>query len=201
VIVSEYTVVDRGQIFAPRGARVVTAWGVPGLAPGEFNRAEGVAVDARDNIYVADSCNHRIQVFSPEGKFLRTHGRAGTGVGEFSYPYDIAVDEQGRQFICEFGNSRLQVFDREDRPLETIGRAGGEPGEFANPWSVALDSKGNLYVADANNHRVQKLVRKVEGRASKVDSQEGATIARAQMTFETPIRLSTLDPRPSTAQQ
>jgi DNA-binding beta-propeller fold protein YncE len=171
VIVSEYTLVDRVQIFVPRGERVVTAWGVPGLAPGEFNRAEGVSVDARDNIYVADSCNHRIQVFSPEGKFLRAHGKAGTGAGEFSYPYDIAVDEQGRQFVCEFGNSRIQVFDRDDRPLETIGKAGGEPGEFANPWSVALDSHGNLYVADSQNHRVQKLVRgprsKVQGPRSE----------------------------------
>ena len=122
-------------------------------------------MDARDNIYVADSCNHRIQVFSPEGKFLRAHGKAGGGTGNFSYPYDIAVDEQGRQFVCEFGNGRIQVFDAKDQPLETIGQSGGEPGEFANPWSVALDTKGNLYVADSQNHRVQKFVR---GPRSKV---------------------------------
>ncbi len=160
VIVSEYTLVDRVQKFTPRGERLLTAWGTPGLESGEFNRAEGVGVDAGDNIYVADSCNHRIQIFSPEGQFLRTHGKAGSGAGEFSYPYDIVVDEQGRQFVCEFGNSRIQVFDRQDQPIELIGKAGGEPGEFANPWSVALDSKGNLYVADSMNHRVQKLVRK-----------------------------------------
>jgi ABC-type Fe3+ transport system permease subunit/DNA-binding beta-propeller fold protein YncE len=201
VIVSEYTLVDRVQKFTPRGEHVLAVWGTPGLAPGEFNRAEGVGVDAGDNIYVADSCNHRIQIFSPKGKLLRTHGRAGERTAEFSYPYDIAVDEQGRQFVCEFGNSRIQVFDRHDRPVERIGKAGGEPGEFANPWSVALDTQGNLYVADSQNHRVQKLVRKVEGRASKVESEQGATNVRAQMTFETPIRLSTLDPRPSTAQQ
>jgi ABC-type Fe3+ transport system permease subunit len=159
VIISEYTLVDRVQKFTPHGQRLLTAWGTPGLASGEFNRAEGVTVDARDNIYVADSCNHRIQIFSPEGKFLRTYGKAGEHARELSYPYDIAVDEQGRQFVCEFGNSRIQVFDREDQPLELIGKAGGEPGEFANPWSIALDSHGNLYVADSQNHRVQKLVR------------------------------------------
>jgi len=165
VIVSEYTLVDRIQKFAPRGKSLLRAWGTPGLAPGEFNRAEGLGVDAADRIYVADSCNHRIQVFSPDGKFLRAYGKSGSGTNEFSYPYDIRVDEQGRQYVCEFGNSRLQVFDAQDRPIEIIGRAGANPGEFANPWSIAFDSKGNLYVADSQNHRVQKLVRRTAVKA------------------------------------
>ena len=159
VIVSEYTLVDRVQKFSAQGRKCLATWGTPGLANAEFNRAEGVCVDAADRIYVADSCNHRIQIFSNEGKFVRTYGKAGERADEMSYPYDIQVDEQGRQFVCEFGNSRIQVFDANDRPLEIIGHAGGGPGEFANPWSIALDSKGNLYVADSQNHRVQKLVR------------------------------------------
>jgi len=160
VIVSEYTIVDRVQKFSANGQRCLTTWGTPGLANGEFNRAEGVCVDTSDRIYVADSCNHRIQIFSPDGKFLRAYGQAGESAGEMSYPYDIAVDEQARQYVCEFGNSRIQVFDAHDHPLEIIGHAGGAAGEFANPWSIALDSKGNLYVADSQNHRVQKLIRK-----------------------------------------
>ncbi len=160
VILTEYTLVDRVQTFAPRGATPIATWGTPGLAAGEFNRAEGVGVDSSDRIFVADSCNHRIQVFSPEGTFLRTYGKAGGGRGEMSYPYDVRVDEQGRQYVCEFGNSRIQVFDANDQVIEVIGKAGGAPGEFANPWSVALDSKGNLFVADSQNHRVQKLVRR-----------------------------------------
>jgi DNA-binding beta-propeller fold protein YncE len=152
---------------------------VPGLGAGEFNRAEGVCVDGADQIYIADSCNHRIQIFSSAGKFLRSHGHAGGSAGELSYPYDIQVDELGRQYVCEFGNSRIQVFDARDRPLEIIGRAGGEPGEFANPWSIALDSKGNLYVADSQNHRVQKLVRSPK---SKVQGPRSAAI-RATLDF------------------
>lgn len=160
VIVSEYTLVDRVQKFSAQGKQRLATWGTPGLASGQFNRAEGVAADAADRVYIADSCNHRIQIFSPEGKFLRTYGHAGEHTNELSYPYDIRVDEQGRQYVCEFGNSRIQVFDSQDRPIELIGKAGSAPGEFNNPWSVALDSKGNLYVADSQNHRVQKLARK-----------------------------------------
>jgi DNA-binding beta-propeller fold protein YncE len=109
---------------------------------------------------VADSCNHRIQVFSREGDFLREYGRPGSGVGELSYPYDVRIDPEGTQFVCEFGNSRIQIFDAEGRSVERIGKPGAAPGEFANPWSLALDSRGNLYVADSMNHRVQKFVRR-----------------------------------------
>ncbi|MSU64079.1 MAG: ABC transporter permease subunit [Pedosphaera sp.] len=158
--VSEYTTVDRVQRFSKNGEQWISTFGVTGTHPGEFNRAEGLGLDLAGQIYVADSCNHRIQVFSEDGKFLRAYGRAGSRQGELSYPYDVQVDTNGNQFVCEFGNSRLQVFDPSGNSVEIIGRAGGAPGEFNNPWSIALDSKGNLYVADSKNHRVQKLIRK-----------------------------------------
>ena len=137
----------------------VNSIGHAGTGLGEFNRPEGLCVDSQDRIYVADSCNHRIQIFSPDGTFLRAHGKAGKGIGELSYPYDICVDKAGRQYVCEFGNSRIQVFDSNDKPIEIIGGPGSEPGRFSNPWGVALDSAGDLYVADSQNHRVQKLIR------------------------------------------
>jgi DNA-binding beta-propeller fold protein YncE len=146
---------------APRvRAELLQVIGKAGTGPGEFNRPEGICVDAQDRLYVADSCNHRIQIFSAEGKFIREYGKAGSGRGEVSYPYDIAVDANGNQFVCEFGNSRIQVFDVNCEPVEIIGGPGAKPGRFANPWAVALDSHGDLYVADSQNHRVQKLVRR-----------------------------------------
>lgn len=185
-LVSEYTVVDRIQRFAvslpddrnglnplPQpmalsGTNVTVPfrftgmWGEPGQKPGQFNRAESLAVDASDQVFVADSCNHRIQVFRSDGQFIREYGRAGRQPGEFSYPYDIKIDPEGTQYVCEFGNSRITILDRKDRVLEILGgsEAGAQPGHFANPWSMALNSKGDLYVADSQNHRVQKFLRR-----------------------------------------
>ncbi len=159
IFVSEYTTVDRVQGFSANGRKPILMFGKPGTGDGEFNRAEGLDVDAQDRIYVADSCNHRIQIFSRDGKWLKTYGKAGRGLGELSYPFDVRVDRAGRQYVCEFGNSRIQVFGTNNEPLEIIGGPGSKPGQFNNPWAIAFDSHGNLFVADAGNHRVQKLVR------------------------------------------
>jgi len=159
IFVSEYGMTERVQSFSADGKKLLRVIGQEGSADGEFNRAEGLGLDSVGRLYVADSCNHRIQVFSPEGKWLRSYGRAGTGPGEMSYPYDIRVDAAGYQFVCEFGNSRIQIFDAQDKLVEVLGGVGSAPGHFGNPWSIALDSQGNLYVADSANHRVQKFLR------------------------------------------
>ena len=168
IYVSEYGAAERVQQFEISSSKFLNSFGHAGTGPGEFNRPEGLCIDAQDRIYVADSCNHRIQIFSSDGKFIRTYGKAGTKKGELSYPYDICVDAAGRQYVCEFGNSRIQVFDANDQSIEIIGGPGAELGRFSNPWSIALDSRGNLYVADGGNDRVQKFIRmpnsKIQGR-------------------------------------
>jgi len=194
-LVSEYTVVDRIQRFTVSlkatpglgqtpgmGTSPVVPfhfegfWGEPGLKPGQFNRAEGMGIDGHDQVYVADSCNHRIQIFAPDGRFIRTYGRAGKSPGEFSYPYDIKVDAQGRQYVCEFGNSRITILNASDRVLEVVGgpNGGAEPGQFANPWSIALNSVGDLYVADSQNHRVQKFLSRQRSGAHPEKGQSGS---------------------------
>lgn len=158
IFVSEYTRVDRVQVFSGATKEPLAVLGQPGAGAGEFNRAEGLAIDSADRLYVADSCNHRIQIFGPDGKWLRSYGQPGNKIGQMSYPYDIRIDAAGNQYVCEFGNSRIQIFDAHDQPVEILGHPGAAPGEFNNPWAIALDSRGNLYVADAGNHRVQKFV-------------------------------------------
>ena len=180
MLVSEYGLTERVQRFEKRGEKFLNAFGKPGEGAGELNRAEGLGIDSKDQVYVADSCNHRIQVFSRDGKFLRGYGKAGNGVGEMSYPYDVRIDSNGRQFVCEFGNSRIQIFDANDLPLEILGEAGAAPGQFANPWSIDLDSHGNLYVADSANHRVQKFVRR-EALARLAPASGGCESAMRQM--------------------
>ncbi|HSH15502.1 MAG TPA: 6-bladed beta-propeller, partial [Verrucomicrobiae bacterium] len=118
LFVSEYTRAERVQSFDGATKTPLLSFGIAGNKPGQFNRPEGLAFDGSDRLYVADSCNHRIQIFSPQGQWLASYGQPGSGPGELSYPYDIRVDAQGRQYVCEFGNSRIQIFDPDHRSLE-----------------------------------------------------------------------------------
>ena len=70
---------------------------------------EQLAIDAQDRLYVADSCNHRIQVFDTEGKLLRSWGVRGTAAGE-RHPYDLAIGPDKSLYVCEYGNHRVQKF-------------------------------------------------------------------------------------------
>ncbi len=167
IFVSEYGLAERVQQFTSEGKSWLRVLGRAGDGAGEFNRAEGLGIDARDQLYVADSCNHRIQIFSADATFVMAYGKPGSGRGEMSYPYDVKVDERGFQFVCEFGNSRIQIFDAHGQAAEILGGPGAAPGQFSNPWGLALDSKGNLYVADAMNHRVQKFIRREARRAQE----------------------------------
>ena len=73
-------------------------------------RPNGVAVDEKGNILVADSRNHRIQVFSSSGTFLTKFGIKGTHPGEFDQPSGICISPEGTIIVVDSGNNCVQIF-------------------------------------------------------------------------------------------
>lgn len=140
-------------------------FGSQGQGSGQFDRPKGVALDADGNIYVGDIGNHRVQVFSPEGEFLREWGVQGSGPGQFNEPWGLAVDsERGFVYVADTWNHRIQKFDLEGNFLtqwgifvDTGGQAAGFESQFWGPRDVAIDTAGNVYVTDTGNKRVQKF--------------------------------------------
>ena len=134
----------------------------------------GVAVGPDGNIYVPDTHYHRVMVYSPQGKFLRTWGSEGRERGQFIYPTDLAWDSKGHLFVSEYGdNDRVQVFDPSINPpklLYQFGKFGSGPGEFSRPQSMVIDHD-LVYITDACNHRI--AVFKADGIASCVQSRIG----------------------------
>jgi DNA-binding beta-propeller fold protein YncE len=155
--VSEYGENDRIQVFSPDGGTWLREWGGHGYAPGEFLRPRALAIDDEDRLYVADSCNHRIQVFDTRGKLLRIWGARGTAPGQMSYPYDLAIGHDRRLYVCEYGNARVQKFTLDGKSLGLWGGPGRGPGQLSNPWALAVDREGEVSVIDSNNHRVQRF--------------------------------------------
>ena len=90
---------------------------------GQFNFPQGIACDSSENVYVADRENHRVQVFTAEGKFVRMFGRHGQGKGELDRPISIAVHD-GLLYVCEGVNGRVSVFTLEGQFVTSFGSQG-----------------------------------------------------------------------------
>ncbi len=81
---------QRGEILMQIGD------GVQGSEPGRFGYATDVAIDSKGNFYVCEyGENDRIQVFSPEGRWLRQWGGHGFEPGQFLKPRGLAIDGAG----------------------------------------------------------------------------------------------------------
>jgi DNA-binding beta-propeller fold protein YncE len=132
--------------------------GVQGTTPGRFGYPTDVVIDRAGNFYVSDyGENDRIQVFSPEGKWLRQWGGHGYDPGQFLRPRAMAIDAADRIFVADSCNHRIQVFDTEGKLLARWGRRGTAPGEMSYPYDVAIGPDHCLYVCEYGNQRVQKF--------------------------------------------
>ena len=123
--------------------------------PGTFARPTNVAVDAKGNLYVADTINNRIQIFDADGNFLSMFGRGGDGPGYFGRPKGLAVDRDGHIWVADTTMDRVQVFDREGRLAAFFGMHGTLPGQFVLPTGIAIDSQNRVLVTEQFKGRLQ----------------------------------------------
>ncbi len=105
-------------------------------------------------IYIADTGNKRIRVYTPQGEWVRDIGRGGSGEGQIDEPTGIVVHPDGRVFIAETWNRRIGVFAADGTFITTYPvRAWYD--DFGNRPYVALDvARDYLYVTDPDGGRV-----------------------------------------------
>jgi sugar lactone lactonase YvrE len=142
----------------PKGVKFVLAWGKKGDQPGEFHSPIGIAITRKDELFVTDLNNSRVQRFSADGKSL----------GVFDVPRDdpkrrscilggIAVDHAGHIYLSFMNQHKLAVYTEAGKLVREWGKKGTGPGEFHQPGSIVLNGDGTLFVTDQCNHRIQKL--------------------------------------------
>ncbi|XP_074603631.1 tripartite motif containing protein thin isoform X1 [Brevipalpus obovatus] len=135
--------------------RMMFKVGTRGTEPGCFTWPRGIAVAPDNTIVVADSSNHRVQVFGSTGRFLFEFGSYGSGEGEFDCLAGVAVNRIGQFIVSDRYNHRVQIFDPSGRFLRAFGCEGRMDGRFSYPWGITTDSLGFIYVCDKENHRIQ----------------------------------------------
>ncbi|MDR2209180.1 MAG: IPT/TIG domain-containing protein [Azoarcus sp.] len=136
-----------------------------------FKQPSGITIDAKGNLYVADSYNHCVRKITPAGEVSTlTNNMQGFVVdpesgtrASFGVPSGIAIDAAGNLYVA--GGNRI----RKITPAgEIVAFAGsGDKGGFADglgsdvrlsaPSGMTIDAEGNLYVVDADNHRIRKI--------------------------------------------
>lgn len=159
IYISEYGEHDRIQMFSREG-QFLCQWGSSGSEPMQFIRPNSLAIDEQDRLWVADACNHRIQVFEIENnepRLVSIWGEEGVAPGQMRYPYDLTFDPEGNLIVAEFGNHRVQKFSRDGKSLAVWGAAGRDAGQLQQPWAVVADPDGRVHILDTYNHRVQRV--------------------------------------------
>jgi hypothetical protein len=172
--------------FTP-DCRLLFSWGEPGSGPGQFHIPHGIAVDRQGIVYVADRENSRVQLFSPEGKYLDSWN-------DVVRPCEVCCAGD-RVFVAELGfragmwpdtspptpdasGGRLSIFSTNGKLLARWG-GGANPcawGDFFAPHDVWVDSRGAVYVGEVtlsaggkrglvspDCHSLQKFVPTAEG--------------------------------------
>jgi DNA-binding beta-propeller fold protein YncE len=112
-------------------------------------------------VYVADRSNRRVQVFTPDGKYVTQMflNRAGPSTASAA---GVALSPDPAQqflFIADYGNSHIAVVDRKTlRVLYQFGQRSAKPGDFQGLHQIAIDSKGNIYTGEvAPGARAQRF--------------------------------------------
>jgi sugar lactone lactonase YvrE len=139
----------------------------------QFFYPQGIAVDASDNVYVADPGNDTIRMIAPGGVVTTLAGTPtvagstdGTGGGAlFNSPYGVAVDGSGTVYVADYGNATIRKITAGGVVTTLAGKAQftgngdgtGSAARFANPAGIAVDGAGNLYVADTFNCVIRRV--------------------------------------------
>ena len=121
-------------------------------------------------VYVCDRQPNRLQVFTPEGKFVKEQFYHKSTLASGAV-WDIAFSRDAKQryiYMADGQNERVRIVFRETlEELTSFGDGGRQPGQFYGVHSIATDSKGNIYTTETyEGKRVQKFVPKGIGRVA-----------------------------------
>lgn len=173
-----------------------------------LTQPEGIAVDTRGFVYVADPADHRVRRISPEGIIQTIAGNGSPGFSgdngpaesaTLNAPYGLCFDRAGNLYIADLGNARVRRISADGRIATIAGGGSIVPGgdgdggmsteaKLSAPRNVAADANGNLFISDFSAQRVFQVnaagvITTVAGSGTAGFSGDGAAAKLAQLAY------------------
>ena len=133
-----------------KDGNLVKQWGERGTATGEFNTPHSIVIDQKNNLYVADRANGRIQVFDTDGNFKQEWRVGGP-------PWSICITPGARQIMYIGSVGRVFKVDLDGKVLGSMGHFGRVPGTFDWVHGIACPDEHTVYAAQELSWRLDKI--------------------------------------------
>lgn len=132
--------------------------GREGMQPGEFREPRAITVGPDGRFFVADTMNHRVQIYDERGNFKAWVGEKGEDAASFNEPNDLDLDESGSLYVLDTWNSRLQIFSSTGEMIAVHAFSSFGPRGIAVGGAPVARESGAEWVVDATATPTDKRI-------------------------------------------
>jgi DNA-binding beta-propeller fold protein YncE len=196
--------------ITPKGQVEIIAGSEEGFADGKageakFNTPSGIAIDADDNLIIADTTDNRIRKLDEKGSVTTIAGSGAVGLKDgkaseatFDSPVGVAVDEDDNIYVADTYNDSIRRIDKDGNVTTIAGTntpgyqdGAAQTAMFDTPSGIAVDKQGNIFVADTGNNAIRKITKQGEVTTIAGGSQDtGEEVAESQVHYDQPAGLT-----------
>ncbi|KAL5496484.1 hypothetical protein EMCRGX_G012780 [Ephydatia muelleri] len=184
--------------------------GSRGSGDGQFSGPSGISIKG-DVLYVADTCNNRVQKLTSSGKFLHQFGQKGSGQGQFNTPVAVIIDSKNKLIVSDSYNHRIQIFNENcswetfmlQPMVQTLSKClpekvsmSGMYGDPNRPIGIAIDDEGyslvsenSLSIYDPEGNKILTMRNLKNPCGTALDPRDGSVFIAnyGASTFERPM--------------
>ena len=127
-------------------------FGQCGTQPGSFNESVDLTLNnSEDQLFVTDYSNHRVQVFTPKGQFLRVFGNFSSISFQLQRPAGIHYTPDGHLLISSYGTNCVLVFAEDGKFVSAIEGTYQGKKRFGHPCGVVMMNNGDIVIAGGSS--------------------------------------------------
>lgn len=166
--------------------RVLSRKFITGPADRPFHLPTDAATGPDSNVYILDGVNHRVLIYTADGRLQSEFGAKGSEPGRLNMPLGIAAGSERTIYVADSGNHRFQIFDGDGTLIQAVPLP-ASPEHPADPSDLAVDVTSNrLYIADNDNHKIH-----VYDLAEKTFAVAIGTHGKFELQFRYPFLIDT----------